>query len=129
MLTIRQNQFDDFREAARQRFEKRMVEVLRESFPRSARKLEESGLRDVIQHGIKTARGYGVVRQCDVGRYIALMFMFGPNFDKKVSSGPLYTILRNPRFKSSAGRTNALCMAAVLALRARRLRTRKRPSW
>lgn len=129
MLTMHQEQVDAFQEAARQRFENKMVEELKKFFPKLSAKLGAQGLRDVIRHGTTTAREYGIVRQCDVGRYIAVTLMFGPNFDKKVSSGPLYETLRDARLGGPAERTNALCRAAVQALRSRTLRTGKKPNW
>jgi hypothetical protein len=129
MLTMRQNQVEAFRHVAVQNFENRVSSHLKQFLPQLTERLGESGLRDVIQHGIKRAREYGIVRQRDVGRYIALMLMFGPYFDEKVSSGALYTILRDPRLRSSAARTAALCSAAVEALRSRTQRTGRKPIW
>jgi hypothetical protein len=129
MLTIRQEQVDAFRQVAIRKFEDTLVEHLNRLFPQLAVRLGESGLRNVIQYGIRRAREYGIVCQRDVGRYIAVMLMFGPNFDQKRSSGPLYAVLRDPRFESPAARTGALCKAASQALGIRTRRTGKKPNW
>jgi hypothetical protein len=129
MLTIRQEQVEAFRQAALQRFENKMVEELRKSFPKTSEKLKESGIRDIIRHGIQRAREYGIVRERDVGRYIAVTLMFGPNFDSKMSSGAMYYALRDPRFKNSRARTDALCECALSALKSRASRTGRKPRW
>jgi hypothetical protein len=129
MLTMRQEQVEAFRQNALRKFEDTLVEHLNRLFPQLASRLGDSGLRNVIQYGVRRAREYGIVRQCDAGRYIAVMLMFGPNFDQKRTSGPLYTTLRDRRFGSSAARTDALCKAASEALRIRTRRTGKRPNW
>jgi hypothetical protein len=129
MWKVRQEQVDAFRQNATQKFEDKMVKELKRFFPKSTARLGESGLRDVIRHGIKRSRGYGIVRACDVGRYITVMMMFGPRFDERLPSGPLYATLRDPRFSSAAARTDALCRAALGALRSRTLKTGRKPNW
>lgn len=129
MLTIRQDQVDAFRQNALRNFEEKIILELKELFPHFTQKLGESGLRDVVKHGILKARRYGIVRRCDVGRYIAIMLMFGPNFDQKPSSGPLFTTIRDPSFRSAVTRTNALCQAALQALTIRTLRTGIKAKW
>jgi hypothetical protein len=129
MWTIRREQFDVFRQHALRRFENEMVVHLQRLFPRLSEKVGNPGLRQVIQHGVGRAREYGIVRKRDVGRYIAVMLMFGPNFDQKKTSGHLRMVLRDPRFQSSEARTGALCKAALWALRKRTLRTGIKPNW
>jgi len=129
MWTIREEQVESFRQVAVKKFEDEMVPRLTKLFPRTANKLGESGLRDVIRHGINRAREYGIVRRRDVGRYIAVMLMFGPNFDRRITSGPLYAALRDPRLRSSKARTGALRNAALWALRRRTARTGRKPRW
>jgi hypothetical protein len=129
MLTIRKEQVDAFRQEALLRFENKMVAELRKFFPQTAEKLGEPGLREVIQHGLRRAGEYGIVRERDVGRYVAIAMMFGPNFDQKTSSGVMYSVLRDPRFRDSRARTDALCRYALRGLRRRTLRTGRKPAW
>jgi hypothetical protein len=129
MLTVRSEQLSAFRHAAARRFESSLVKALQPLFPLMTRKLGELALRDIVRHGITRAREYGIVRQRDVGRYLAVMMMFGPDFDLRPSSGWLYTILRDPRLSNSAARTDALCREASKALRDRTHRTGRKPTW
>jgi len=128
-VVIRAEQMRVFTQAAERRFADQMVEHLRKLFPRVSGKLGEPGLREVVQSGISRAGEYGILRQRDVGRYIAIMLMCGPNFDSKPGSGPLYAALRDPRFTGSRARTEALCQAALRGLKNRTVRTGRRPNW
>ena len=124
-MVIRAEQMQVFEEAAAKRFENQMVGQLSALFPRISDKLGDPGLREVIQYGVARAGDHGITRQRDVGRYIAIMLMFGPHFDSKPASGPFYAVLRDPRLEGSRARADALCEAAQTALRAR-ARTRSR---
>jgi hypothetical protein len=129
MWTIRQEQAEAFRQSALQKFEDEMVPLLQKLFPQTAQKLGEAGLRDVIRHGINRAREYDIVRQQDVGRYIALMMLLGPDFDRRITSGPVHAVLRDPCLQNSEVRTDALCNAALSALKRRTARTGRQPCW
>lgn len=129
MLTIRREQMEVFKQGASRNFEDAMVQHINNLFLRLARRVGEPGLRDVIRYGIRKAHQYGIIRQCDIGRYIAIMLMFGPHFDEKATSGPLQAVLRDPRFRTSIARTNALCAAAAKGLRIRARRTGNKPQW
>lgn len=126
---MRQEQLQAFKTAHIQRFEQQMVEQLRSSFPRLAAKLGVPGLREVIRHGINRSRNYGIVSQRDVGRYIALMFMFGPDFDLKASGNSLRAILQDSRFTTSTARVDALCKEALRVLGNRTRTRRRKPNW
>ena len=128
-MIIHASQMKAFSEAAERRFADELAAHLSKLFPRLYGKIGDPGLREVIQHGVRRAREYGIVRERDVGRYIAVTMMFGPNFDKKRSSGEMYSVLRDPRFKDSRSRTNALCECALRGLRSRVLRTGRKPCW
>jgi hypothetical protein len=130
MWTIRQQQLEVFRANALQKFETEMVGHLTKLFPQLSKKLGDPGLRVVISHGVKRAREYGIVRKKDVGRYIAVMLMFGPDFDRKKTSGPLCSVMRDPRLQNDPNaRVAALCKAALWSLKTRTRRTGKKPNW
>jgi hypothetical protein len=128
-VVIRTEQIKAFAKTAERRFENDIVMLLKGIFPRVSSKLGETGLREVIQHGIARACLYGIVRERDVGRYIAIMMMFGPDFDTKPNSGPLYNVLRDPRLTGSRLRSDALCQAALIGLRIRARRIGRKPVW
>lgn len=129
MLTIRQQQLDSLRQIPLGSFEDQLLPLLQRSFPRIANQLGEHGIRSVIQHGIDRASKYGIVRQKDVGRYIAVMMMLGPSFDQRITSGAISAALRDPRLRDSKARTDALCNAVLFALKRRTLRTQRKPHW
>lgn len=129
MWTIRQDQVERLKQDRRQKFEDEMVPRLTKLFPQTVKRLDESVLREAIRYGIERARGYGIVRRRDVARYIAVMFMFGSRFDQRIASGPLSVALRDPRLRSSRARADALCKAAVWAIRSSTARTGKKPCW
>jgi hypothetical protein len=116
-LIIRTAQMETFVQASENRFEERMAAQLRELFPRAANKLGNSHLRDAIRYGVVRARVYGITRERDISRYIGIMFMFGPNFDRKMEFGRLSSVLRDPHLTGSGARTDALCEAAVHEVR------------
>ncbi len=70
-----------FSEQQRQRFEDEMVVYLNENYPVEAKKYSEKGLRDMIRDGIDKAKGYDIVLECDVARYIQFMVAIHPDFD------------------------------------------------
>jgi len=127
MFIIRRAQMEKFSEAAVSRFEGKLMIHLRTLFPRVCSRLGEQGVRDVIQHGIRRAAEYGIVRERDVSRYIGVMFMFGPEFDRKTKDF-FHDVLRDPVLGAGA-RSNALCKAALSRLRGRTLQMRRKPLW
>lgn len=128
-LKIRPEQMQKFSDAALKRFEDKMTVHLQQFFPKVCSKLGAQRVRAVIQHGIRRSKEYGIRRERDVSRYIALMFMFGLNFDRKDIRGPLYRVLRDPGIKDAGARTRALCNAALTALQRNVARTGRKPSW
>lgn len=129
MFQIRPEQMTPFREAAAKRFEDKMVEQLRKLFPRVCAKLAEPDLREIIRQGAQAAAQFGIVRQCDISRYIGVMFMFGPNFEMSPDSARFRAVLQSPTLRTSGARTRAMCQIAVRALRERTLQTGRRLRW
>jgi hypothetical protein len=65
-----------------QRFEDEMVAHLRKVYPAQSARLSEPELRALVAHGIITARGYNILLEPDVARYIEFMLTISPNFDR-----------------------------------------------
>src|ERR1041385_3846795 len=82
MLKVSNELMDAFSRAAVDVFEDRMVERLRRLFAEECLELGEEGVREMIQHGIARAQGYGIVRQHDVMLYLNLVMVLGRNFDQ-----------------------------------------------
>jgi hypothetical protein len=60
MLTIRQAQFAVLSQLEVRKFEDWMLVHLKKFFPRQCAALGETQLRDMVQHGIEGAAGYGL---------------------------------------------------------------------
>jgi hypothetical protein len=120
MLTIRAEQMERFEEAATKGFEDRMLPFLTSYFPEQSKQLGEENIRALIQYGISRSRAYGIVTEIDVGQYIALMFIFGGNFDTDPTYPSLRRILVDPKFKDQPGSMiQALYTAAEQEIRQR----------
>jgi hypothetical protein len=128
-MIIRPEQVAFLAQASKQRFVDQMVSKLSAHFPKRTSRLGEPRLRELIEYGIGRAREYGIVRQRDVGRYLTLMMMFGPNFDQNKSSADLYGALRDTRLKTSEARTNTLCKFALMRLQSTAMATQRKPDW
>lgn len=87
MLVINKSQMEALGQAARRRFEDRMVEHLGEFAPALARAAGEEHLRKAIHLGISRAGRYGLTHQGPVRLYLELMLLFGSDFD----TDPQYT--------------------------------------
>ncbi len=64
------------------RFEDEMVTHLRKTHPARSAGMSESDLRALIARGIITARGYDILLEPDVARYIEFMLILAPDFDR-----------------------------------------------
>ena len=92
MLVIRQEQFDAFKPAADESFERRLAGHLGEKHPGAAvrlparttvlGRLDEATLRGLIRAGVARARGYGLTSESGIASYVVTMFLVAPNFDE-----------------------------------------------
>jgi len=108
MLTIRQDQIEIFRQVALSEFEHRMLEHIGKFFPRQIETLGETGMRELIRHGIKRAEGYGIIAERDVCKYIDVSVVFGREFDTDSRTSWASTILRDSALTSPTDRINRL---------------------
>jgi hypothetical protein len=81
VLVINKSQMGALGQAARRRFEDRMVEHFGEFAPALARAAGEEHLRKAIHLGISRAGSYGLTHQGPVRLYLELMLLFGSDFD------------------------------------------------
>ncbi|HEY3242218.1 MAG TPA: hypothetical protein VGM03_02615 [Phycisphaerae bacterium] len=81
-FTISPAHLEAFSQQQQQRFEDEMVAYLTREHPAEAKKLGEPGMRDLIRQGIEKAKGYNIVLESDVARYIELMLTVSPDFDQ-----------------------------------------------
>lgn len=82
MLVIRETQVTVLEQAVLRTFESRLLEHLKEFFPKHCEILGEEQVRKVIRLGIERAKQYGLVSERDIHLYLGLMFMLGSYFDQ-----------------------------------------------
>jgi hypothetical protein len=81
MLTVRQVQFAVLSQVEVRKFEDWMLVHLKKFFPRQCTMAGDTRLREMVQHGIERAAGYGLTAKRDVCKYIDLLIVFGRDFD------------------------------------------------
>lgn len=94
-----------------------MLPFLAKHFPDQSRMLGESRVRALVQHAIVRARGYGIVRECDVCQFIALIFVFNGDFDANPNLPSVRAVLDDPRLTDPGMRMKAISAAAHNELR------------
>ena len=82
MLTIRKEQFAVFEKHEIKKFEDPTYLHLNILYPERCQDIGEPRLRRMIQYGIKRAASYGIRLENDVRKYIEVMLLLGPDFDK-----------------------------------------------
>ncbi len=50
--------------------------------PQCCKSLGDAALRRAISYGVQRAHNYGITSECDVCKYLDLMFGLGPDFDR-----------------------------------------------
>ena len=75
-----------FSEQQRLRFEDEMVVHLQKKFPEETGRVSEDWLREMIREGTATAKGYDIVLEPDVARYLELMLALSPSSMVRSSS-------------------------------------------
>ena len=117
MLTIRKEQVEEFKKPAIKDFENRMFEHIAKFFPRQFAELGEETARRTIQYGIKRAKGYGIVTERDVCKYVNLMVACGPDFDRDPALPWARRVLNDPQAEGPSDRIERLVKAATENLR------------
>jgi len=78
-----------------QSFEERMVQYLHKFFPQRYEEAGEKDVRELIRQGIARAATYQIIRECDVARYITLMFSLRADFDTHTETAWAAPILKD----------------------------------
>ena len=81
-MKIRDEQLEAFTEARVASFEQYMYDHLRKWIPGECAELGEEGVRQRVRDGVERAARYDVLGQRDMARFIDLMFVLGPRFDR-----------------------------------------------
>ncbi len=80
MLVIRKAQMEAFAARQHTEFENGRVRDIEVRFRKRFGSLEEGGVRRLVQHGLRTARTFGIMAEDDVGTLIDLMLLLGDHF-------------------------------------------------
>ncbi len=70
-----------FREVTRERYERRLIGLLRERFA-DARSVPDAALRPIVREQIARAATYALLSERDVATYVTTAWMMGRNFDR-----------------------------------------------
>jgi hypothetical protein len=112
MLTIRKEQMAAFGPIGLKAFEERVVMHLKKIFPGQSESLGEPKLRETIQYGTQRAAAYRITSERDVCKYIDLMILYGPDFDKDPNLPWVQSILQNGAIRNPATKIDRLYKAA-----------------
>jgi len=120
MFTVRQEVITALGEVALQTFTDRMLDHLGVQFPDRVAALQLEGTRDAIRHGVRRARGHGLVSERDMREYLETMFAFGRDFDVDATLPWAGAILTDPLVPDPSVRAGRLVAAAKANLVAAR---------
>ena len=81
MLTIREEQMEVFRQAARPRFVERMMEHLRVTYTEQTAQVSDPALQADVENGIECASGYGIETKYEIQQFLECRIELGPDFD------------------------------------------------
>lgn len=115
-MIIRKEQMSAMKDAAVISFENRMIEHLRNLFPKHHEVLHDSGLLKVVQLGINRAGSYKIDAESPVCHYIDLMFLLGSNFDTDLQLPWAGEILRDADVPNQFVRIDKLYSTALAYL-------------
>lgn len=108
MLLIRNEQITVLKQYMVKQFEKRMILYLKEYHSEKCRKLADKKIQKTVRYGINRARRYGITVEKDMSRYINMMFVFGPDFDKDSNLPWVRQILDKKEYKNGSVKMDAL---------------------
>lgn len=83
-----------------QKFEERLIETVRASWPEECGALGEVGLRRRILNGVCKATEYGFSEESEISRFINLIFFWGEDFDSAELRPRAREILHSPTLSS-----------------------------
>jgi len=85
VITIRREQLEALAEPFAIQFVERAVEHLRTHFPDQQAALGDEATREAVVFGIRRAEHHGFSSDGEVFAYLALMFVFGRDFDREIA--------------------------------------------
>ncbi len=111
-LRIRGEQKQRIAEESRDVSEDNVARHLRRVWPEETAELGDDALRAWARYGAERGRPYDVESEYDVGRFVDLMFLFGPHFDTCEAIPWARSILADPSL-TGRQRVDALMTCAM----------------
>ncbi len=94
MLILRKEQIDALKAAMRRRFEIRMVEHIRQTFPDHTKNVSDEKIHYAVQEITRKAEGFGIEFEDDIRRFIEYIVIYGTQLDVKEETLWMANILR-----------------------------------
>jgi hypothetical protein len=116
MLTIRKEQFAVFEKNEIKKFEDPTYLHLNILYPERCQDIGEPKLRRMIQYGVKRAFSYAIQLENDVRKYIEVMLLLGPDFDKDPKFPWATSILNDKNLSDPGIKATRLHETAVKSL-------------
>src|SRR5437879_3882207 len=91
-----------FSQQQQQRFEAELAQYLQREYSTESKRLGRDRLQSLIRTGIDRAKGYNILLERDVTRYIELMLALCPDFDQSDRTPWAREILRQPHLTGDA---------------------------
>lgn len=100
MLTIRHEQLEALRRLASASFEQRLADALERSHPDEVAALGPEGLRELVDHGLRTGWRCGLEDEHELARLVVLMLQLGRDFERSPDRERALARLQHPRLPS-----------------------------
>lgn len=107
-FTISDTHLAAFSAQQSKRFEDDMLAYLQAEYPEKCQKMGEPWVRELIQMGIDKAKGYDLVLEDDVARFIEMLAAISPSFDEEGSATPWANGILTRRRTPGRDKINAL---------------------
>jgi hypothetical protein len=111
-MIIRQAQMDAMSESFNDDYIKRIMPSLKEDYPEECAALGDEDLRDLARYGMDRSESYRITTEVNVYCYIAMMLLFGRDFDTDPDYLWASDILNDCEFNGEDEKTDSLCNAA-----------------
>lgn len=102
MLIIRKEQMEALRTSMSRRFEQRMLEHIKNTFPDRIKQVSDEKIRTVIQDSIKKAESYTIEYEDDIRRFIEYLIIYGTQLDTKPETRWIGEILKRTDLTGTA---------------------------
>lgn len=101
-MILRPKQWQILTAVSLRNFKIRLIQHIRECFPREYAALGDPCTRVLVDLGVKLAQNHGFEGKRDICGFIDLMLIFGPDFDKDSKLPWVQTILEDSTLTSEA---------------------------